>query len=212
MTRVQSWGCAKERWRRRAEKWSSRRVFWRVRFFSAPLRFSSVLRANLKGAEKRWTLQKHPFGQPVSPHDAFAAPFPRSEKYRCIPKGEETRRDRSWSVPEVFPPSNKNNSSKGTGCGAPTFRGISPNLLVARPKYPPLSRDRCSNTPVALCFLWCRRLSLLHPHESFLKNGLWQSKTDRTRGVSQTKLASEAYRAIGGIAWNSIANRAIVGH
>ena len=23
--------------------------------------------------------------------------------------------------------------------------------LVTRPKYPPLSRDRCSNTPVALC-------------------------------------------------------------
>ena len=29
---------------------------------------------------------------------------------------------------------------------------------------PPLSRDGCSNTPVALCFLWYRRLSLLHPH------------------------------------------------
>ena len=38
--------------------------FWRVRFFSAPLRFSDVLRATLKGAEKKWTLQKHPFGQP----------------------------------------------------------------------------------------------------------------------------------------------------
>ena len=31
-------------------------------------------------------------------------------------------------------------------------------------EIPPLSRDRCSNTPVALCFLWYRRLSLLHPH------------------------------------------------
>ena len=29
---------------------------------------------------------------------------------------------------------------------------------------PPPARDRCSNTPVALCFLWYRRLSLLHPH------------------------------------------------
>ena len=36
--------------------------------------------------------------------------------------------------------------------------------LVTRPKYPPLSRDKWSNTPVALCFLWYRRLSLLHPH------------------------------------------------
>ena len=48
--------------------------------------------------------------------------------------------------------------------------------LVTRPKYPSLSRDRCSNTPVALCFLWYRsRLSLLHP-TSFHKNGLSQSK------------------------------------
>ena len=46
---------------------------------------------------------------------------------------------------------------------------------------------------------------------SFLKNGLSQPKTDLTRGVSQKKLASEAYRAIGGVARNSIANRAIVG-
>ena len=35
-------------------------------------------------------------------------------------------------------------------------------------------------------------------------------KTDLTRGVSQRKLASEAYRAIGGVARNSISNRAIV--
>ena len=31
-------------------------------------------------------------------------------------------------------------------------------------EIPHLSRDRCSNTPVALCFLWYRRLSLVHPH------------------------------------------------
>ena len=37
-------------------------------------------------------------------------------------------------------------------------------------------------------------------------------KRDLRRGVSQKKLASEAYRAIGGVARNSIANRAIVGH
>ena len=30
-------------------------------------------------------------------------------------------------------------------------------------EIPPLSRDRCSRTPVALCFLWYHRLSLLHP-------------------------------------------------
>ena len=36
-------------------------ISWRL---SAPLRLSCVLRANLKGAEKKRTLQKHPFGQP----------------------------------------------------------------------------------------------------------------------------------------------------
>ena len=47
---------------------------------------------------------------------------------------------------------------------------------------------------------------------SFLKNGLSQSKGRPNKGVSQTKLASEAYCAIGGVARNGIANRAIVGH
>ena len=44
----------------------SKGSFWRVLFFSAPLRFSGPLslRTNLKGAEKKWTLQKHPFGEP----------------------------------------------------------------------------------------------------------------------------------------------------
>ena len=48
--------------------------------------------------------------------------------------------------------------------------------LVIRLKYPPLSRDRWSNTPVALCFLWYRRLSLLHTHFFLIKNSLSQSK------------------------------------
>ena len=37
-------------------------------------------------------------------------------------------------------------------------------------------------------------------------------KTGLTRGLSKRKLASEAYRTIGGVARDSIANRAIVGH
>ena len=37
-------------------------------------------------------------------------------------------------------------------------------------------------------------------------------KTGLGGRVSQKKLASEAYRAIGGVARNSIANPAIVGH
>ena len=76
----------------------------------------------------------------------------------------------------------------------------------------PLSRDRCSNTPVALCFLWYRRLSLLHPHFFPYRNGLSQSKDRPDNGGIAEKFASEARRAIGGVARNSIANRAIVGH
>ena len=42
--------------------------FWRVRFFSVPLRvfttLQAFLRTSLKGAEKKRTLQTHPFGQP----------------------------------------------------------------------------------------------------------------------------------------------------
>ena len=79
-------------------------------------------------------------------------------------------------------------------------------------EIPPLSRDRCSNTPVALRSLWYRRLSLLQPPCRRLKNGLSQSKDRPNKGVSQKKLASEAYRATGGIARDSIANRAVVGH
>ena len=44
------------------------------------------------------------------------------------------------------------------------------------------------------------------------KYGLSQSKDMPTKRALQKKLASEAYRAIGGVARNSIANYAIVGH
>ena len=50
-----------------------KRRFWRVRFVSAHLRLSAVLRASLKGAETKRTLQKRPFGRPLPPHDAFSA-------------------------------------------------------------------------------------------------------------------------------------------
>ena len=54
-------GAPKERRRRRAEKLLSKSVFWRVRFFFAPFEgfqdISGVLRAKLKGAKKKRTLQ-----------------------------------------------------------------------------------------------------------------------------------------------------------
>ena len=77
-------GAPKERRSRRAEKRSSKRVFWRVRFFSSHLGFPSVFRANLTGAEKKRTLQKHPFGESVSPHDAFSAPLAHPHKLFAI--------------------------------------------------------------------------------------------------------------------------------
>ena len=38
--------------------------FWRVCFFSAPFRFALKTPQCLKGTEKKWALQKHPFGGP----------------------------------------------------------------------------------------------------------------------------------------------------
>ena len=61
-------GAPKERRRRRAEKPLSKRVFLESPFLLCPLKvfrtFQVFLRTNLKGAEKKRTLQKHPFGQP----------------------------------------------------------------------------------------------------------------------------------------------------
>ena len=79
------------------------------------------------------------------------------------------------------------------------YEDIIYQILVNRPKYPPLlfcgiADYRCY-TPTSFC-----KMAYRNP------------KTGLTRGVSQKKLASEAYRAIGGVARNSIANRVIVGH
>ena len=54
---------------KRAEKASCengcpKRYFWRVRFFSAPSSFALEAPENLRGTEKKRTLQQHPFGQP----------------------------------------------------------------------------------------------------------------------------------------------------
>ena len=67
---------------------------------------------------------------------------------------------------------------------------------AARPKYPPPPpADYRCYTPT-----------------SFRKKGPSQSKDRPNKGGIAEKIASEAYRAKGGIAWNSIANHAIVGH
>ena len=91
------------------------------------------------------------------------------------------------------------------------FKAIKLGDLTEIPS--PLSRDRCSNTAVALCFLWYRRLSLLHPHffPYKCKNVLLKAKDRPNTGRVAEKLASEAYRTIRGVARNSIASRAFVG-
>ena len=65
-TVVQLWGRAKGAAKASCgETDSPKGCFWRVRFFFAPQGFqdiSGVLRAKLKGAEKKRTLQKNPFG------------------------------------------------------------------------------------------------------------------------------------------------------
>ena len=59
----------RQRWQRSGEGVVRRNgrpkgCFGESRFFSSHLRFPGVLSANLKGAEKKRTLQKHPFGRP----------------------------------------------------------------------------------------------------------------------------------------------------
>ena len=83
--------------------------------------------------------------------------------------------------------------------------------LSDRPKYPPY-RETSVAIPLSH-YVSCGIADYrCYTPTSFCKQGLSRSKTDPTRGVSQKKLASEAYRAVGGVARNSIASRAIVGH
>ena len=81
---------------------------------------------------------------------------------------------------------------------------------VTRPRYAPLSRDRCSTIPLSHCVSCGIADYRCYTPTCSSKSGLSRSKDRPNKRVSQTKLVSEAYRAIGGVARNSIANRAIV--
>ena len=83
--------------------------------------------------------------------------------------------------------------------------------LVTRPKYPPY-RETGVAVPLSHCVSCGIADYRCYTPTCFCKNGLSRPKADLTRRVSQEGVASEAYRAIGGVARNSIANRAIVGH
>ena len=82
---------------------------------------------------------------------------------------------------------------------------------MIRPKYPPY-RETSVAIPLSDCVSCDIADYRCCTPASVRKSGLSQSKNRPNKGVSQKELASEAYRAIGGVARNSIANRAIVGH
>ena len=81
--------------------------------------------------------------------------------------------------------------------------------LVTRLKYPPIVRQ-VQQYPCRTVFLVASQAIAATPPLLSVKVAYHCPKTGLTRGASQKKLASEAYRAIGGVARNSIANRAAV--
>ena len=68
------------------------------------------------------------------------------------------------------------------------------------------------NTPCRTAFPVISQTIATTPPLLSVKSGLSQSKDRPNKGASQKILASEAYYAMGGVARNSIADRAIVGH
>ena len=82
---------------------------------------------------------------------------------------------------------------------------------VACPKYPPY-RETGVAIPLSHCVSCGIADYRCYTPTTVRASGLSQSNDRPNKGVSQKRLASEAYRAIGGLARNSIANRAIVGH
>ena len=83
--------------------------------------------------------------------------------------------------------------------------------FLTRPKYPPY-RETGVAIPLSPCVSCGIADYRCYTPLLSLKMAYRNPKTDLSRGVSQKKLASEAYRAIEGVARNSIANRTIVGH
>ena len=81
--------------------------------------------------------------------------------------------------------------------------------VVTRPKYPPYSETQY---PCRTVFSVVSQTIAAIPPLLSVEVAYRNPKTGLTRRVSQKKLAPEAYGAIGGVARNSIANRAIVGH
>ena len=93
----------KERRRRRAQKRLSKRVFLESPFLLCPPKvfrtFQLFSRTNLKGAEKKRTLQKHPFGQP------FLRTTPSPLLWRALSFNSKCaifgRSEKGW-IPQAF--------------------------------------------------------------------------------------------------------------
>ena len=79
-------------------------------------------------------------------------------------------------------------------------------------KIPPPYRETGVAIPLSHCVSCGIADSRYYTPTSFRKPAYRSAKTGLGGGASKKKLASEAYRAIGGVARNSIANRAIAGH
>ena len=88
-------------------------------------------------------------------------------------------------------------------------------LLVTRPKYPPPPpyQETGVAMPLSHCVFGGIAYYRCYTPTSFRKCGLSQSKDRPNKGgIAEEACPPEAYRARGGVARNSIANRAIVGH
>ena len=113
MVRCERGGAPNERQRRRAEKRLSKRVFLESPFLLCRLKgfqdLSGVLRANLKGAEKKRTLQNHPFGQP------FLRTMPSPLLWRTLRKGPSFHESRSYREKTLKSASCRNGDPEVTG-------------------------------------------------------------------------------------------------
>ena len=107
---------------------------------------------------------------------------------------------------------NETRPRQGCGPEVRVLRRISLCLLVFL--FPAPSRPSRPKTPKnVFCGIADYRCCTLTSFcMKFLKMAYRSPKTGLGGRGSQEKLASEAYRTIGGIAWNRMSNRAILGH
>ena len=100
-----------------------------------------------------------------------------------------------WKAPEKWGQKSEQSQNLSDPTEIPPYRETGVAIPLSHCVLPVVSQTIAATSP------------LLSPKMAYRN-----PKTDLTRGVSQRKLASEAYRAIGGVARNSVANRSIVGH